>query len=277
VQYVDYLSQILTHNALFVKDCLLDLTNRLKGAQNNLKIFDFWFDCGNHFRNYELLNFLLRELKPIINATSITVNFFCEHHGKSPVDSHFSLVSREYALAKKQVSVNTLSDLKNLLIQRKSHLKCDTEVVEYMRDDSDSRIKKEITLKTVNNELVRICDHHYYCVCADNSIVVSRLSTSTPLKQCTFKTKEVTDTRKTKFPPKRSEPTVQPTVLGPHQKVKLQRHARELSKSSGVITNISDNATLSENTTPVIAPPPTKGSWAWLMASLTCLKNKNGQ
>ena len=87
VQYVDYLSQILTHNALFVKDCLLDLTNRLKGAQNNIKIFDFWFDCGNHFRNYELLNFLLRELKPIINATRITVNFFCEHHGKSPVDS----------------------------------------------------------------------------------------------------------------------------------------------------------------------------------------------
>ena len=49
-----------------------------------------WADVGRHFQSKELLHFLLFKFctKPV------TVNYFCEKHGKDGRDFHFGVVSR---------------------------------------------------------------------------------------------------------------------------------------------------------------------------------------
>jgi hypothetical protein len=103
--YVDFFSDIMNHDAVYVKDCINLLLPRL--SQGHLS---FWMDCGNHFRNYELLHFLLEVVAK--ERKQVIVNYFTEHHGKSPVDGHFSLLSRTLD----QVSLSTHIDTIDVLI-----------------------------------------------------------------------------------------------------------------------------------------------------------------
>lgn len=74
-KYYDFLSHVLSHNALFVKECVIQLMETVKQLLGDIHVVNFWFDCGNHFRNYELLSFLLCEFKEQFNFKIVKVNF----------------------------------------------------------------------------------------------------------------------------------------------------------------------------------------------------------
>ena len=62
VEYVDFFSDILSHDALFVSNCLsnvLDNFIKFKYQNLNLKKVHFWNDTGRHFQCGELAHYLL--------------------------------------------------------------------------------------------------------------------------------------------------------------------------------------------------------------------------
>lgn len=103
-QYYCVVSKILNHDAGFVKNSFLTLFHEDFFSFQSMDIF---FDCGPHFRNGELLHFLLIQQ----NSKKINVNFFCEKHGKSPVDAFFSLVSRFKHEIEKHKKISSSNEL----------------------------------------------------------------------------------------------------------------------------------------------------------------------
>ena len=94
-KHVNFLSKLLSHDGVFVKDCLRTLLSRYC---SNLHSFKFWFDCGPHFRSKEVLHYLLVDYPNISFSStssqkSLQVNYFAPSHGKSVCDSHFSTLS----------------------------------------------------------------------------------------------------------------------------------------------------------------------------------------
>lgn len=46
-----------------------------------------WADCGKHFRSQIFIGYLFNELKK--HNIQVNLNFYVDHHGKSPRDAHF--------------------------------------------------------------------------------------------------------------------------------------------------------------------------------------------
>lgn len=110
-EYHDFLSQILSHDSLFSGECLISLlkSNRFKKI-NNIKV---WTDNGNHFRSYEFLYYLFKEVPKFIKGT-IKYNRFVECHGKSIVDGHFGVLSRLLKQKETEKYINDINDLKSI-------------------------------------------------------------------------------------------------------------------------------------------------------------------
>ena len=110
-EYHDYLSEILSHDSLFSGKCLIDLLkkDRFKGIKN-IKV---WTDNGNHFRSYEFLYYLFKEIPKFIKG-SIKFNRFVECHGKSIVDGHFGVLYILFKKKEKQLYINDINDLKKV-------------------------------------------------------------------------------------------------------------------------------------------------------------------
>ena len=89
--YIDFVSEDLTHDAFFVKRCLEKLFSMPIFQNNRFKNLHLWCDGGKHFKNKDLIFFCLIQSR---NCNSIELNFFIPYHGKSLCDSHFSVVSR---------------------------------------------------------------------------------------------------------------------------------------------------------------------------------------
>jgi hypothetical protein len=127
--YIDYISSCLTHDATFVLECLRDLvtTFLLPRGLHTLKV---WSDCGPHFRCYEMLAGVCVELPWACRALNVPVtvdlHYFIEKHGKSPVDGHFSLLSRWLQQAAAQHDIVSTEDLGRALTeQANSHLQAE--------------------------------------------------------------------------------------------------------------------------------------------------------
>ena len=86
-KHFNIISEILSHDAGFVINAFEKLISQ---GWFQFKSMDIFMDCGPHFRCQELLHYLFIEKKEL----NIMVHFFGEKHGKSPVDSHFSILSR---------------------------------------------------------------------------------------------------------------------------------------------------------------------------------------
>jgi hypothetical protein len=70
-----------------------------------------WVDCGKQFRSKEFLYFCANSLAR--QGKSVSLNFFCEKHGKNNRDQHFSVVSRafENAVQKNQSGLNSAEEV----------------------------------------------------------------------------------------------------------------------------------------------------------------------
>ncbi|PWA01094.1 hypothetical protein BB558_002840 [Smittium angustum] len=90
-KYFNYMSEILSHNPLYVSDCLSDLfRDTFFGRFNRIHL---WSDSRPHFRLQELLYSVFINLTNIFNKI-FTLNYFTEYHKKSVVDGHFGCLSR---------------------------------------------------------------------------------------------------------------------------------------------------------------------------------------
>ena len=87
-QYVDYISCNLNHDGLYATDCVKNLVVTMI-VPNNISSVSVWVDMAGHFTGKEMTATLLETLVKQYNL-KIDVNRFIEHHGKSPVDAHFS-------------------------------------------------------------------------------------------------------------------------------------------------------------------------------------------
>lgn len=110
-EYHNFLSEILSHDSLFSGQCLVNLlkNNKFK-RMKNIKV---WTDNGNHFRSYEFLHYLFKDIPNFVKA-SIKFNRFVECHGKSIVDGHFGVLSKLFRQKEKELYINSINDLKNI-------------------------------------------------------------------------------------------------------------------------------------------------------------------
>lgn len=108
-EYHDFLSEILSHDSLFSGQCLISLLKNNKFK--NIKNIKVWTDNGNHFRSYEFLYYLFKEVPKIIKGT-IKFNRFVECHGKSIVDGHFGVLSKIFKQKENEMYIKNINDLK---------------------------------------------------------------------------------------------------------------------------------------------------------------------
>ena len=111
-KYFNYLSKILSHDSLFVGDCIIDLIG--KHIKNRFQIVNFWSDNGGHFRSSEMYNHIFNTIPKHYDLIKVTLNFFVEYHGKSEVDGHFGHLQRVYDKINKSTRINDIEQLINI-------------------------------------------------------------------------------------------------------------------------------------------------------------------
>ena len=113
---MDYFSDVLSHDGVFVRDCVSDLITKLYHIcprLANLKKINFWTDVGPHFRCQKVAHFLLVDV-PKMFKIDVDWNMFAECHGKSIVDGHFGLLSRWIKDIETRTKVSTIDSLVQL-------------------------------------------------------------------------------------------------------------------------------------------------------------------
>ena len=118
--YVDYFSDVLSHDGVFVRDCISDLVSKIYKIcprLKELKKLNIWSDVGLHFRCQEVAHFLLVDL-PKFFKINVEWNTFAECHGKSIVDGHFGLLSRWINDIETKQKISSIDSLIHLLNQK---------------------------------------------------------------------------------------------------------------------------------------------------------------
>jgi hypothetical protein len=129
-----FISNILTHDNNFVINAFETLFKREDFTFKNIKLF---CDCGPHFRNSSLLHYFFSH-----PSKKFTLNFFCEKHGKNPLDSLFSLLSRW----KKDIEFSKKIETDSQLIEYWN------EKLKYSNEDIEPLNLKIIEIKTILKE-----------------------------------------------------------------------------------------------------------------------------
>jgi hypothetical protein len=121
-QYIDYISCNLNHDGLYATDCVKNLVETML-VPNEITKLNIWVDMAGHFIGKEMTATLLYTLSMQYNL-ACDVNRFIDHHGKSPVDAHFShLTYWIKELESNNVIVSTTQLIKGLMERAASHAK----------------------------------------------------------------------------------------------------------------------------------------------------------
>lgn len=107
--YVNFLSEILNHDALFVADCMKKLMTL--EIFSKTKILSFWTDAGPHFRCGEFAHCLFETLFSQNKFSRVTWSLFVEKHGKNLCDAHFSSLSGWLKNAELKTHITTTEEL----------------------------------------------------------------------------------------------------------------------------------------------------------------------
>lgn len=73
------------------------------------RVVSIWFDTGSHFRNGEMLAYVLRQLNMWWPNVEFRLHFFAEQHGKNPCDERFSLLGGYIAMLESRKDTNITS------------------------------------------------------------------------------------------------------------------------------------------------------------------------
>jgi hypothetical protein len=160
--YVDYFSDVLSHDGVYVKDCITHLIQNLvsicprlqqQQGQQPVKKINIWTDVGPHFRCQEVAHFFLKKIPSQFNV-AVQWNMFAECHGKSIVDGHFGLLSRwlkKIELKKKVTSINTLVELFNQKLID-ANIQHQNNIQNKIKNITKNNIKNNINI--TSNELI---------------------------------------------------------------------------------------------------------------------------
>lgn len=171
LQYIDFFSDILSHDALFVSDCVKKMLSTFLKNPNQtvkpIKKVHFWTDTGRHFQCGELAYFLLKYL-PVEFGIQVTWNLFAEHHGKSIVDGHFGLLSRTIKYLENFYYLDTLPTLIRCLT---SHFNQNNSVstnrgvkFNFYIYDRQTR-DKDVHILNIKN----LCDYYFFESCVTST------------------------------------------------------------------------------------------------------------
>lgn len=203
VEYIDFFSDILSHDALFVSSCIGNVLHNFinrKFRNLNLKKVHFWNDTGRHFQCGELAHYLLKVV-PVEYNIQVTWNFFGEHHGKSIVDGHFGMLSKLIKDIENWHQVRTMDDLIFLLRQKERQIK-EPQVGEQVmwHFNNYDRISRPNIIELL--QIKNMCDFYYFesCILDNNICLRAKFLTSSGayLENLQFSEKSVEETRKTK-------------------------------------------------------------------------------
>ena len=118
--YADYFSDVLSHDGIFVRDCISDLLSKISNICPRLEVMkkiNIWTDVGPHFRCQEVAHFFAVDV-PKMFKVDVEWNTFAECHGKSIVDGHFGLLSRWMKKIETKNKVSSIDVLIQLLHQK---------------------------------------------------------------------------------------------------------------------------------------------------------------
>ena len=135
------MSEILTHDSLFVKDCIEMIVKEI--LKNRFKQVSFWSDNGRHFRSSELMNYLYDLAQKHFDFVSM--NFFVEYHGKNLVDANFGILQKALNEGEKKKYIKTLDELLDYF--RKYFLNSNFYFSIYNRKKRPKKLKKLIIKK----------------------------------------------------------------------------------------------------------------------------------
>jgi hypothetical protein len=110
---VDFFSDIMSKDAVFVKECferVMEKIYQLCPGLAPIKKLNFWTDVGQHFRCEEVAHYVLVEIPGIFDI-NVTWDTFVECHGKSTVDSHFGVLSQWVDDFTDKKKIDTVQDL----------------------------------------------------------------------------------------------------------------------------------------------------------------------
>ena len=107
--FVNFVSELLNHDALFVSDCMKILVDL--DILKSRKHVSFWTDAGPHFRCGEFANCIFDTLFSKSDFSTVSWNLFVEKHGKNLCDTHFSALSKWLKAAEKENPIKTTDDL----------------------------------------------------------------------------------------------------------------------------------------------------------------------
>ena len=110
-KYINYLSNVLSHDSFYVNNCLKELLK--KGFCDKYQKIYIWCDNGNHFRSSEFFNAIFNDLNEKFKKT-FYLNYFAEYHGKSIVDGEFGKLQKKYNDEDKVRVIENVKNLKNL-------------------------------------------------------------------------------------------------------------------------------------------------------------------
>ncbi|PVU84493.1 hypothetical protein BB560_002590 [Smittium megazygosporum] len=108
-RYYNYLSENLSHDSLYVINCLKDLLYRPEFQE--FEEVNLWSDSGPHFKNADYLYSVCLELPQIFPSKKFKLNYFMENHGKSKVDGHFGVLSRWFKEIERSKYLLSIEDL----------------------------------------------------------------------------------------------------------------------------------------------------------------------
>ena len=108
-RHFDVISKSLDHSTNFVISACEEL---FKQPWFKFKHAECWADCGPHFRSFQMMYYFLQEKSKFVKIRS---NYFAEKHGKSPADSHFSMISRHKKEYESRERIQTSEELISVL------------------------------------------------------------------------------------------------------------------------------------------------------------------
>lgn len=205
--YFDFISYCLSHDAFFAKQCLAQLIPKIQNKSTQpLHTMTFWLDCGPHFRCYEFLHFLLKEIpQKYANIQTTMANFFAPHHGKSPVDAHFSHISKSVKSFTTKHKLTHIEQLKNAIDIYFANSSSIVEVIIFECPQRGDKFKLQLKSKKDNS---LVCVKKYFCFgFFKGSFLCSILSDMSGCFACEGVEKKEEDKRKNKMPPELEERT----------------------------------------------------------------------
>ena len=222
----NFLSENLSHDSFFVKNCIDKLIEYKE--LDGLDVLSFWSDCGRHFRSGELQHYLLKTVKNIKKIFAVKVNYFVEYHGKSEIDGHFGLLSRWKKQAELQERIDDVLDLVSIFMENASNQNPDDPALWPCIDVVSIKPREEFYKK-----LVIEASRNYLCLENKNGRICGSILSNQPFEQMMeleVKTMDVCDIRNTRSSQKRVPGQRE---IGEGTKSLIQKRIRLLEDISG--------------------------------------------